>query len=134
MAKMISVYLPVEDLEASIQFYLALGCSMIRRGNIDDVSIIVWSETITFQLMTHSRFATLMPKAIADTKKYSEMVIMLTVDSRKEVDAVVETAASYGGKADIRMPMDTAGIYSRTFEDPDGHMFEAMFMDVEKAV
>ncbi|MEI8152436.1 MAG: VOC family protein [Hyphomicrobiales bacterium] len=134
MAKMISVYLPVEDLEASMQFYLALGCSMIRRGNIDDISIMVWSETITFQLVTRSRFATLTPKTTADTKKFSEMVIMLTVDSRNEVDAVAETAASYGGKADNRTPTDTSGIYSRAFEDPDGHMFNVIWMDVGKAV
>ena len=58
---------------------------------------------------------------------------MLTLDSRKEVDAVVETAASYGGKADIRAPVERAGIYNRTFADPDGHMFEVMWMDAEKA-
>jgi uncharacterized protein len=133
MAKMISVYLPVEDLEASIRFYQALGCGMIRRLDFGHVSTMVWSETITFLLMTHPQFATFTPKAIADVKKYSEMMILLTLDSRKEVDAVIETAASYGGKADIRTPMDTAGIYSRTFEDPDGHMFEVMFMDVKKA-
>jgi uncharacterized protein len=133
MTKMISVYLPVEDLEASIQFYMALGCGMIRRTVDDQVSTIVWSETITFLLMTHSRFATLTPKAIADVKKYSEMVILLTVDSREEVDAVLETAASYGGKADIRAPVEMAGAYSRSFEDPDGHMFEVVVMNVEKA-
>ncbi len=133
MARMISVYLPVEDLEASIQFYMALGCGMIRRANSVHVSTMVWSETITFVLMTHAQFATMAPKAIADVKKYSEMMILLTLDSRKEVDAVVETAASYGGKADIRAPVDVVGAYSRTFQDPDGHMFEVMVMDVEKA-
>lgn len=133
MARMISVYLPVQNLEASSLFYQALGCGMIRRGDFSHVSTMVWSETITFVLMTHAQFATMAPKAIADVKKYSEMMILLTLDSRKEVDAVVETAASYGGKADIRAPVDMAGAYSRTFQDPDGHMFEVMVMDVEKA-
>ena len=133
MTKMISLYLPVKDLETSTRFYMALGCGTIRRADIEEIATIVWSDTITFQLMTHARFASVTPMAIADVKKYRAMVILLTVDSRKEVDAVLETAASYGGKADWRPPMDMDGAYSRAFEDPDGHLFEVTLIDVEKA-
>jgi predicted lactoylglutathione lyase len=133
MTKMISLYLPVKDVEASTQFYMALGCGTIRRADIDETATIVWSETIIFQLMTHARFASVTPMAIADVKKYRAMVIVLTVDSREEVDAVLETAASYGGKADWRPPDDTDEAYSRAFEDPDGHLFEAASIDVKRA-
>ena len=35
-----------------------------------------------------------------------------------------------GGKADIRAPMDMGWLYNRTFEDPDGHVFEAVSVDM----
>ena len=58
------------------------------------------------------------------------MLIALSRDSREEVDAITEAAAAAGGKADIREPQDMGFMYLRTFEDPDGHIFEPAWMDV----
>jgi predicted lactoylglutathione lyase len=58
----------------------------------------------------------------------------LTRDSRDEVDAITEAAAAAGGKADTRERMDMGWLYNRAFEDTDGHVFEAVWMDMEAAV
>jgi predicted lactoylglutathione lyase len=91
---------------------------------------MVWSDTITFQLLTHAYFSTFTPKPIADAHKSTAMLIALSRDSREEVDAIVEAAAVAGGKADPRERQDMGFMYVRTFEDPDGHVFEPMWMDV----
>lgn len=46
------------------------------------------------------------------------------------MDAIVEAAATAGGKADPRAPTDMGWLYNRAFEDPDGHMFEAVWVDM----
>jgi uncharacterized protein len=61
------------------------------------------------------------------------MLIALSRDSREEVDAIIEAAAAAGGKGDIREPQDMGFMYLRSFEDPDGHVFEAAWMDMSAA-
>src|SRR5690606_31551681 len=91
---------------------------------------IVWSDTIYFHLLTRDYFQTFTPKAVADAHAASEVLICLSRDSRAEVDAITEAAAAAGGKADIRERQDMGFMYSRAFADPDGHVFESMWMDM----
>jgi predicted lactoylglutathione lyase len=126
MSKMIYMNLPVTDLAASTRFYKAIGCEKNEQFSDHQASSMVWSDTITFQLLTRDYFAAFTPKKIADAHATSEVLIALTRDSREEVDAIVEAAAATGGKADIREPQDMAWLYNRAFEDPDGHVFEAL--------
>ena len=42
-------------------------------------------------------------------------------------------AAAAGGKANIRERQDMGFMYLRTLEDPDGHVFEPAWMDMEAA-
>jgi predicted lactoylglutathione lyase len=127
---MIFVNLPVKDLAASTRFYQAIGCEKNERFSNENSGSMVWSETITFQLLTHSYFSTFTAKPITDAHKSTPMLIALSCDSRKEVDAMVEAGAAAGGRADIRPPQDMGFMYVRTVEDPDGHVFEPAWMDV----
>ncbi len=133
MPKMIFVNLPVKDLAASTRFYEAIGCEKNPQFSNEQASMMVWSDAISFMLLTHDYFATFTPKAIADAHAASEVLIALSRDSREEVDAITEAAAAAGGKADIRERQDYGFMYSRAFEDPDGHVFEPAWMDVEAA-
>ena len=133
MPKMIFLNLPVKDLAAATRFYEAIGCEKNEQFSDARAAMMVWSDTITFQLLTHDYFATFTPKPIADAQKTSEVLIALSRDSREEVDVITEAAAAAGGKADIRERQDMGFMYVRTFEDPDGHVFEPMWMDVEAA-
>ena len=130
MPKMIFVNLPVTDLAAAIRFYQAIGCEKNDQFSNENAASMVWSDTITFQLLTHAYFSTFTPKPIADAHKTTAMLIALSRDSREEVDAIVEAAAAAGGKADTRERQDMGFMYVRTFEDPDGHVFEPAWMDV----
>jgi predicted lactoylglutathione lyase len=130
MPKMIFVNLPVKDLAAATRFYQAIGCERNDQFSDQNAASMVWSDTVTFQLLTHAYFSTFTPKPIADAHKTTAMLIALSCDSREEVDAIVEAAAAAGGKADTRERQDMGFMYVRTFEDPDGHVFEPAWMDV----
>ena len=72
-------------------------------------------------------------KPIADAHKTSEVLICVSADSRDGVDSMVGRAASAGGKADPGPKQDYGFMYGRSFEDPDGHHWEVMWMDMEAA-
>ena len=129
MPKMIFVNLPVKDLAASTRFYEAIGCSKNAQFSDESAASMVWSDAITFQLLTRDYYATFSAKPIADAHATSAMLIALSRDSREEVDAITEAAGAAGGKADVREPQDMGFLYQRVFEDPDGNTFEPTWLD-----
>jgi uncharacterized protein len=131
MTKMIFVNLPVKNLAAATRFYQAIGCVKNEQFSDNKASNMVWSDTIVFHLLTRDYFATFAPRPVADAKGISEVLLCLSCDTREEVDALTRTAAASGGSADIREPLDMGFMYNRTFEDPDGHVFELVWLDAK---
>ncbi|SEM62603.1 hypothetical protein SAMN04515666_11636 [Bosea lupini] len=130
MSKMIFVNLPVADIGAATRVYEAIGCRQNPDFSDHQSSSMVWSETITFQLLTRDYFATFVSKPVADAQAGAQVLLALTLASRAEVDATVAAAAAAGGKADPRPATDLGWLYNRAFEDADGHTFEAVFADM----
>jgi len=130
---MIFLNLPVKDLAAATRFYEAIGCVKNEQFSDGNASAMVWSEAITFQLLTHDYYKTFTAKPIADAHKTSGMLIALSQDSREAVDAITEAAGKAGGKADVREPQDMGFMYLRSFADLDGHVFEPAWMDMSAA-
>ena len=134
MPQMIFVNLPVADVAKSTAFYEAIGCTKDERFSNEVASAMQLSDTITFMILSHDFFKTFTPKAIADSKATTEVLICISRDSRAAVDEINQRAAAAGGRADVREVQDMGFMYSRAFEDPDGHMFEPMFMDMDAAM
>lgn len=130
MPKTIYVNLPVRDVAAATRFYEAIGCVRNPQFSDETSASMVWSDTITFQLLETGYFASFTPKEVADARRTSEVLLAVTRDSRAEVDAIAEAAAAAGGRADVRAPSDLGWLYNRAFEDPDGHVFEAVWADM----
>lgn len=131
MARMIFVNLPVADLARATAFYEAVGFSK-NPMFCDDTTAncVVLSETIHVMLLTHDKFREFTPKAIADAKTVSEVLLCLSAESRDAVDKVVTKAVMGGGKADPGPKQDHGFMYGRSYEDPDGHIWEIMWMDM----
>ena len=129
MPRMIFVNLPVKDLDASIRFYEGIGCEKNEQFTNGQAAMMVWSESVSFMLLTRDFFATFTDKAIADTGGTAQVLLALSRDSREDVDAITEAAARAGGTADPRAPQDLGFMYGRAFEDLDGHIFEPVWMD-----
>lgn len=133
MSKMIFVNLPVSDLPRATAFYEAVGATRNEQFCDGTASCMVFSETIHAMLLTHDKFRQFTPKAIADAKTSSEVLICLSADSREAVDAMVDKAWTAGGKVDPCPKQDYGFMYGRSFEDPDGHIWEVMWMDMTAA-
>jgi predicted lactoylglutathione lyase len=133
MSQMIFVNLPVQDLAVATRFYEAIGCRKNAQFSSDQASCMVWTDTITFQLLTRDYFATFISKPVANAHETCQVLLALTRDSRDAVDAIAEAAGSAGGQADVRAVMDMGWLYNRAFADPDGHVFEAVWMDMAAA-
>ena len=130
MPKMIFVNLPVKDLTAAIRFYKAIGCEQNMQFSNEQAAMMVWSDAISFMLLTHEYFGTFTAKRIPDAQQTCQVLLALSRDSRDDVDAITQAAAAAGGKADVRPPQDMGFMYSRAFQDPDGHVFEPVWMDM----
>jgi predicted lactoylglutathione lyase len=133
-ARMIFVNLPVADLARSTAFYEALGAVKDERFCDATASCMVISETIFVMLLTHEKFRQFTPKAIADARTTSEVLLCLSSESRTSVDAMVDQAGAAGGTVDPSPQQDYGFMYGRSFEDPDGHIWEVMWMDVNAAM
>jgi predicted lactoylglutathione lyase len=57
------------------------------------------------------------------------VLLCISCEDRAAVDAMVDAAAGAGGQADPGPKQDMGMMYGRSFEDPDGHHWEPMWMD-----
>jgi uncharacterized protein len=133
MPKMIFVNLPVSDLARSVAFYEAVGAKKNPQFSDDTAACMVISDTIYVMLLTHAKYRQFTAKPIADATKTSEVLICLSEDSREAVDATIAKAKAAGGRIDPGPKQDHGFMYGRSFEDPDGHHWEVMWMDVAAA-
>ena len=134
MSRLIFVNLPVEDLERSKRFYEALGARNEPKFSNEAAAMMVLSDTINVMLLTKPFYAGFISKPIADAHQTSQVLLAISCESPAEVDKLVDAAASNGGKADPGPKQEMGGMmYGRSFEDPDGHHWEPMWMDPQMA-
>ncbi len=133
MARMIFVNLPVSDLDRSIAFYQSVGATQNKQFSDTSASMVSFSFEINVMLLTHDRFRSFTTKQIADSRTTAQALLCLSADSREAVDRMVEDAAAAGAVIDPTPTQEYGFMYGRSFEDPDGHIWEVMWMDVEAA-
>lgn len=134
MPRMIFVNLPVTDLDKSISFYESVGATKDERFCDGTAAMMVFSETISVMLLTHDKFRQFTPRRIADARETTEVLICISAESRDGVDAMVDKAGRAGAVIDPSPKQDHGFMYGRSFEDPDGHIWEVAWMDVEAAM
>ena len=132
MAKMIFVNLPVRDLDRTIAFYKAIGAEQNAQFSDDTAAMMALSDTINVMLLTHDKFRQFTEKRIADARDTAQVLLALSCDSRDDVDDISEKALAAGGR-ELHGAEDYGWMYSRAFEDPDGHGWGPLWMDVEAA-
>lgn len=133
IASMISVNLPVADVARATAFYEALGFEKDAAFSGPTATSMILSDTIRVMLMARDFYATFTPKAIIDAKTSSGALYALGFDSREAVDAVTAAAIAAGGK-ELHGAEDEGFLYSRAFEDLDGHGFGPLWMDRDAAI
>lgn len=130
MPQMIFVNLPVTDLDRSKAFYEAVGAVNNPAFTDDTAACMVVEEgSIHVMLLSHEKWATFTSKAIPDAHTHAQVLLCVSADSRDDVDGQVAKAVKAGGKPDPTPTQDFGFMYGRSFEDPDGHIWEVMWMD-----
>jgi len=129
MSKMIFVNLPVTDLPRSKAFYEAVGAANNPAFTDDTAACMVFSDAIYAMLLTHDKWRQFTSKPIVDAHANAQVLLCLSADSRDEVSQLVDKASAAGGKADPTPTQDYGFMFGRSFEDPDGHIWEVMWMD-----
>lgn len=132
MPRMIFVNLPVNDVAKATAFYEAIGFTKNPMFSNEQGSAMEWSDTISVMLLGRPFYATFTPKQIIDAHTMSGVLLALAFDSRAEVDAITEAAIAAGGR-EAHEPEDQGFMYSRAFEDLDGHGWGPFHMDMEAA-
>lgn len=130
METKIFVNLPVKDLNKSKAFFLKLGFTFNPQFTDEKSACMVISEHIYAMLIIHQRFKDFTPKAIADATKATEVLTCLSAESKEKVNELVDKALAAGAKA-TREPDDYGFMFSRSFDDLDGHIWEIMWMDMK---
>ncbi|MET8287297.1 VOC family protein [Streptomyces sp. NPDC048448] len=126
--QMIFVNLAVNDVDASKKFFTELGYTINPQFSTDDCACVVISDTIVAMLLSKQRYADFTKKEIADSARTSEVLLCLSAESREKVDELCDKALSVGGSG-TREAQDHGYMYGRSFDDPDGHTWEVMWMD-----
>jgi hypothetical protein len=128
MATAIFVNLPVSDVERAKAFFTALGYTINPQFSDENSAAVVFSDTIYAMLLGESRFKDFTPRPVADARTSTEAIIALGAESREKVDEIADAALANGGSA-VMDPQDHGFMYGRSFADPDGHIWEVMWMD-----
>ncbi len=128
--QLVFINLPITDLARSIAFYEAIGATRNPMFSDDTTACMVFSDTIHAMLMTHEKFSLFTKKPIADVRNTCAVLLCLSAGSRDAVDDMIAAAAAVG-TADPSPVQDHGFMYGRSFEDPDGHSWEVMWMEVD---
>lgn len=123
----IFVNLPVKDLPKSTEFWKALGFSFNPQFTNETAGALVLGENIFAMLITWPRFKDFTDKEIVDTSNSVEVINAFSLESKEEVDAMLEKVIAAGGIEGDKQQLDF--MYSRAFQDLDGHMWEVLWMD-----
>ena len=130
MATQIFVNLPVKDLGKTKTFFAALGYTFNPQFTDDNAACMVISDTIFAMLLVEPFFKGFIDKELVDATKSTEVLIALSADSRADVDTLVNKAVAAGG-TEPRGAQDHGFMYTRTFNDLDGHIWEIVWMNPE---
>jgi hypothetical protein len=128
MSTKIFVNLPVGDLNRSVKFFRNLGFDFNAQFTDETATCMIVSEDIFVMLLTRAKFKEFTPKEICDATKSTEVLMGLSLASREKVDDMVRKAVAAGGTT-YAEPKDYGFMYQHGFQDPDGHIWELIYMD-----
>ncbi|ANY06984.1 VOC family protein [Pseudonocardia sp. HH130630-07] len=130
MPNMIFVNLPTSDLDAAKAFYSALGFTLNEQFSDEQTASFVVSDAIVAMVMTDKRFAEFTKQdSVATPGTAREVINALGVETRDEVGRLADAGLAAGGKqgGDTQ---DHGFMYGRSVDDPDGHRWEFVWMDM----
>jgi uncharacterized protein len=127
MHSMLFINLPVADVRRSREFFTELGYSVNEDFSGDNAVTLILGDNQLAMLLQRDVFDSLHTAQTADAWQTKECVVCLGVETRADVDALVDRAIAAGGKdGDAE---DHGTMYGRSFHDLDGHSWQIFWFD-----
>lgn len=127
-SRKIFVNLAVANLERSVEFFTRLGFAFDPRFTDESATCMIVSDEAFVMLLVRSRFSDFTTKVLCDPATHTEAILAVSADSREQVDELADAALAAGGQPSSE-PKDLGFMYYRNFQDPDGHLWEVVWMD-----
>jgi uncharacterized protein len=130
MGRMIFVNLPTQDLSAANRFYSAMGFE--KNPEFSDENATAWmiSQDIWVMSLADGFYKTFLRND--DAPGYGqgvrETLNCISCESSAEVDELARKAADTGGAVYRQPAEEMPGMYAGAVTDPDGHVWELVWM------
>lgn len=126
----IYVNLPVKDIQKTREFWTNLGFSINEQFSDDKAACVIMNDDIYVMFLTEEYFQTFSHKPVpkGDT---AQVLVAIGLNSREEVDTVVNTALKTGGTQNEE-PQDYGWMYQNSFWDINGHGWNVTFADISQ--
>ncbi|AKU18651.1 hypothetical protein VV02_05005 [Luteipulveratus mongoliensis] len=130
---MMFVNLPARDLVRSRAFYTSLGYAINEEFSDPGALCVDISDAIHVILLSPEQFGSFVPgRQVIDPSNAVQVDLGLSAESRLAVDVLADKAMAAGATA-VRKPDDQGFMYGRSFADPDGHIWEVLWVDMAAA-
>ncbi len=129
MTTKIFVNLPVKDLSKTMDFFSHLGFTYNKQFTDDKAACMVISDDSFVMLLTEKFFRTFTKKKVVDATRNTEVLVSISAESRERVDQMMKIAMSMGA-TEAGEPQEMSFMYGRSFNDPNGHIWEIVWMDM----
>ncbi|SHL98255.1 hypothetical protein SAMN05444360_106218 [Chryseobacterium carnipullorum] len=124
----IYVNLPVKDVQKTKEFWTQLGFSVNdQMSNEKSVCVVMKEGQIYVMFLTEESFRTFSERPVPNGDT-TQVLVAISLDSRAEVDQVVNTALE-NGATQHEEPQDYGWMYHNSFWDINGHGWNVMFAD-----
>ncbi|KAK4128038.1 hypothetical protein N657DRAFT_667400 [Parathielavia appendiculata] len=128
--------LPTTSVPSAKAFYTALGFPPLEAWSDAETASFMLPEpnqTMALMVHAHQRFKTFMRPAgtVVDAHTSTETLFSIACENREEVDGWLAKVEGAGGKKDTYVMEgfgEGMGMYCRSWEDLDGHVWEAVAM------
>lgn len=121
------VNLPVKNIEKTKEFWSKLGFAFNEQISDENALCFVLNETTSVMFLMEEFFETFTSRPVpkGDT---TQAIIAIGLDSREEVDQVVNTALA-NGATQHEEPEDHGWMYQNSFWDINGLAWNLIFAD-----
>jgi len=129
MATQLFVNLAVKDLKKTMDFFSKLGFTFNMQFTDENAACMIINNEAFIMLLQEPFFKTFTRKELVDAHKSTEVLTSISAESKDKVNEILDKALSMGA-TEAREPQDQSFMFGRSFSDPDGHIWEVFWMDM----
>ncbi|MBD1393587.1 VOC family protein [Mucilaginibacter glaciei] len=134
MKKDLWMNLPVKDLNRAKAFYTQIGFTIGDGPGNSPVTapLIIGEKKVVIMLFQNDAFKNVTQNGLVDTTKNTEVMFSFGAESEEEINQIADKVQAAGGDIFAPPAVVQGWMYGFAFCDPDGHRWNALYMDMSK--